>query len=73
MHVLIAGLYATTIWLALLAYSVITGRLWIPVLAAGPIVISALIGVLIGLDALIERIGRHFHPPPEPSKPPPTL
>lgn len=57
MHILIAGLYAGIIWLSLLAYTIIIDGMWMVVVIAGPVIISSLIVGLIGLDALIARIG----------------
>lgn len=56
MHVLIAGLYAAIIWLALLAYVVILGLSPFWVLVLGPVVVSGLIAALLTLDFLLNPL-----------------
>jgi hypothetical protein len=56
MHVLIAGLYAVTLWLALLAYTVIVGLHPFWVLVTGPLIISGLIAALLTLDLLLDPV-----------------
>lgn len=57
MHVIILGLYGTTIWLALLALATITETgLTTLTLVAGPVIICAAMIVLIVLDAAIARV-----------------
>lgn len=72
MHIVIAGLYATIIWLSLLAYTVILHGWWLVVIIAGPIIISALIIGLIGLDILVDRIAKRWFPAKPPDKEPET-
>lgn len=50
MHALIAGLYATVIWLAAVLYAVILDGPWLLLSAASPLAISVLIAVLLALD-----------------------
>jgi hypothetical protein len=56
MHVLIAGLYAAILWLALLAYTVIIGLSAFWVLVLGPVVISGLIAALLVLDLVLDPL-----------------
>jgi hypothetical protein len=56
MHVLIAGLYATIIWLSLLAYMLIVGLHPGWVLLLGPVIISGVIAVLLALDFILEPL-----------------
>jgi hypothetical protein len=55
--VLIAGLYAVTLWLALLAYCVILGASVLPVLLLAPVLISGFVALLLGLDLLVSLLG----------------
>lgn len=57
MHYIIASLYGTTIWLALLALAMIaeTGLAMITLLA-GPLIISAIVIALTVIDAAIARV-----------------
>lgn len=52
-HVLIACLYAVTLWLSLLAYLLITDGPWLFALLAGPLIISGGVVALLVLDAAL--------------------
>lgn len=56
MHVLIAGLYAVVIYLALLAYVVITGLSVPTFLDASPLVISGAMVVIFALDYAVRGV-----------------
>lgn len=56
MHVLIAGLYAVIIWLALLAYVVIVKGPMIKFLVLSPFVISGSIAAIITLDLVVRGV-----------------
>lgn len=67
MHILIATLYGTLIWLSLMAYTAILGGFWLVGLIAGPLIISALVLGLLAADALVARVQTRFGrraPPP---------
>lgn len=52
-HVLIACLYAVTLWLSLLAYLIIIEGPWLFALLAGPAIISGGVVALLLLDAAV--------------------
>jgi hypothetical protein len=52
-HVLIACLYAVTLWLSLLAYLIIIEGPWLFALLAGPLLISGGVVALLLLDAAL--------------------
>lgn len=56
MHVLIAGLYAVTIWLSALAYVLIVGAPLFTFLVWSPFVISGAIVALIVLDLAVRGV-----------------
>lgn len=63
MHVTIAGLYAATVYLSILAYMVIVGLNPAWVLVTGPVIISGLIAALIAGEmavAALQRLLRRF-------------
>jgi len=56
MHVLIAGLYAATIWLSAFAYVLIVGGSVFRFLVLSPVIISAAIATIIALDFAINGV-----------------
>lgn len=58
MHVVVAGLYAVVVWLALLAWSVIVRGPWALVLAAGPVVVFGVIVLAISFGLIWGRLRR---------------
>lgn len=56
MHIIITTLYGATIWLSLLAYTLITGAALWPIVLAGPLVISGAALGLILLDRAILKL-----------------
>lgn len=68
MHILIASLYAGTIWLSLLAYTINIGGYWPEVVVAGPVIISSTTIWLLALERLANRVIRWIRrPKPETS------
>lgn len=66
MHILIASLYAGTIWLSLLAYTIIIDGYWPEVVVAGPVIISSTTIWLLVIERLANRvISRLRRPKPE--------
>ena len=57
MHVLIAGLYAVTIWLSALAYVIIVGGSLLTFLVWSPFIISGAIVALVVLDLAVRGVG----------------
>ena len=55
MHIATMIGYGLTIWFAMLLFSALSGEHFWTVLLCGPLIVSAAVGFLVGLDWLIMR------------------
>ncbi len=59
MHVVVISLYGGIIWLAAIAYSLITGGVWLGrIVFFGPFIISGAVVSLVALDWLSAKVVR---------------